>query len=296
MSGNLSHQIEHHLFPDLPSRRYREIAPRVREVFHRYELKYHAAPLVQQVGSAWHKVVRLSLPNGWLQGDDASGTPRARSASCSGARSTSRGARLRPGTPWPRPRPLTPSEGCAGVSHVDMVGGAVQARPFSVRSRSCRERARLRPGSGGRCRVRGRLCSPHPHALGGGSQAITVAAGERLLLTGGHLHRRHQRLPGRLVPVRGRFRGSLSPAYLNNAAGTLDIAPGASRASRRSRWRPGSRSTTRASVTFAGLNINGAAYHPQPGRRDDDGLEPVLAERRRDREQRHASTRRAGST
>ena len=37
MSGNLSHQIEHHLFPDLPSRRYHEIAPRVREVFHRYE-------------------------------------------------------------------------------------------------------------------------------------------------------------------------------------------------------------------------------------------------------------------
>ena len=67
MSGNLSHQIEHHLFPDLPSRRYQEIAPRVREVFHRYELKYHAAPLVQQVGSAWHKVVRLSLPNGWLK-------------------------------------------------------------------------------------------------------------------------------------------------------------------------------------------------------------------------------------
>ena len=27
MSGNLSHQIEHHLFPDLPSNRYYEIAP-----------------------------------------------------------------------------------------------------------------------------------------------------------------------------------------------------------------------------------------------------------------------------
>ena len=67
MSGNLSHQIEHHLFPDLPSRRYAEIAPRVREVFHRYGLNYHAAPLVKQVGSAWHKVLRLSLPNDWLQ-------------------------------------------------------------------------------------------------------------------------------------------------------------------------------------------------------------------------------------
>jgi fatty acid desaturase len=67
MSGNLSHQIEHHLFPDLPSRRYYEIAPRVRAVMQRHGLTYHAAPLVRQVGSAWHKVLRLSLPNGWLK-------------------------------------------------------------------------------------------------------------------------------------------------------------------------------------------------------------------------------------
>ena len=66
MSGNLSHQIEHHIFPDLPSNRYAEIAPRVREVFDRYGLAYNERPLVQQVASAWHRVVRLSLPNGWL--------------------------------------------------------------------------------------------------------------------------------------------------------------------------------------------------------------------------------------
>jgi fatty acid desaturase len=66
MTGNLSHQIEHHLFPDLPSNRYAEIAPRVRDLFDRYGLTYHSAPLPRQVASAWHKVVRLSLPNGWL--------------------------------------------------------------------------------------------------------------------------------------------------------------------------------------------------------------------------------------
>ena len=67
MSGNLSHQIEHHLYPDLPSNRYAEIAPAVREVFDRYGLNYHSAPLPKQVYSAWHKVFRLSLPNdfGW---------------------------------------------------------------------------------------------------------------------------------------------------------------------------------------------------------------------------------------
>ncbi|WP_232678457.1 acyl-CoA desaturase [Nocardioides sp. R-C-SC26] len=72
MSGNLSHQIEHHLFPDLPSNRYVEVAPQVREVFEKYGLNYHTAPMPQQVYSAWHKVVRLSLPNGWL----ATTTPR----------------------------------------------------------------------------------------------------------------------------------------------------------------------------------------------------------------------------
>ncbi|MBZ5737672.1 fatty acid desaturase family protein [Nocardioides mangrovi] len=66
MTGNLSHQIEHHIFPDLPSNRYVEIAPKVREVFDRFGLAYNARPMVKQVASAWHKVVRLSLPNGWL--------------------------------------------------------------------------------------------------------------------------------------------------------------------------------------------------------------------------------------
>jgi linoleoyl-CoA desaturase len=66
MTGNLSHQIEHHLFPDLPSNRYAEIAPKVKALFERYDLAYCARPLPLQVYSAWHKVLRLSLPNGWL--------------------------------------------------------------------------------------------------------------------------------------------------------------------------------------------------------------------------------------
>ena len=66
MSGNLSHQIEHHLFPDLPSNRYAEVAPKVKALFEQYDLSYCTRPLVPQVYSAWHKVFRLSLPNGWL--------------------------------------------------------------------------------------------------------------------------------------------------------------------------------------------------------------------------------------
>jgi len=75
MTGNLSHQIEHHLFPDLPSNRYAEVAPKVKALFDKYDLNYHEAPMPKQVYSAWHKVVRLSLPNGWLETTNARNLP-----------------------------------------------------------------------------------------------------------------------------------------------------------------------------------------------------------------------------
>ncbi len=76
MTGHLSHQIEHHLFPDLPSRRYVEIAPRVQALFEKYDLNYHTNSLPMQVYSAWHKVVRLSLPNGWLATTNPKNAPQ----------------------------------------------------------------------------------------------------------------------------------------------------------------------------------------------------------------------------
>jgi linoleoyl-CoA desaturase len=63
MTGNLSHQVEHHIYPDLPSNRYEQIAPRIRELFDRYDLPYVTGRLPRQVASAWWKVIRLSLPN-----------------------------------------------------------------------------------------------------------------------------------------------------------------------------------------------------------------------------------------
>jgi linoleoyl-CoA desaturase len=76
MTGNLSHQIEHHLFPDLPSNRYAEIAPKVQALFEKYDLTYCARPMPQQVASAWHKVIRLSLPNGWLATTNKKNAPQ----------------------------------------------------------------------------------------------------------------------------------------------------------------------------------------------------------------------------
>ncbi|CAB4748304.1 unannotated protein [freshwater metagenome] len=62
MSGNLSHQIEHHLFPDLPARRYPEVAQQVQEICERYGLTYNTGPLPKQVGSVFKKICRLALP------------------------------------------------------------------------------------------------------------------------------------------------------------------------------------------------------------------------------------------
>ena len=63
MSGNLSHQIEHHLFPDIPSNRYSEIAPRIRDLMERHDLPYVTGSLGKQAASVYWKVVQLSLPN-----------------------------------------------------------------------------------------------------------------------------------------------------------------------------------------------------------------------------------------
>jgi fatty acid desaturase len=64
MSGNLSYQVEHHLFPDLPSSRYQQIAPRVKEVCERYGLPYNTGPFGKQLGSVQRTILRLAFPGG----------------------------------------------------------------------------------------------------------------------------------------------------------------------------------------------------------------------------------------
>ena len=68
LSGNLSHQIEHHLFPDLPANRYAEISVEVREICERYGIPYNSGPLRKQFGSVVRKICRLALPD--RGGDD----------------------------------------------------------------------------------------------------------------------------------------------------------------------------------------------------------------------------------
>jgi linoleoyl-CoA desaturase len=64
MSGNLSYQIEHHIFPDLPSNRYKEIAPKVQEICERYGIGYTTGPLHKQYGQVLKKIVRFAFPGG----------------------------------------------------------------------------------------------------------------------------------------------------------------------------------------------------------------------------------------
>jgi fatty acid desaturase len=77
MSGNVSHQIEHHLFPDLPAHRYAEIAVEVREICERYGLPYNAGPISRQLGGVIKKMMRLALPGG-NSGPVRAGHPRER--------------------------------------------------------------------------------------------------------------------------------------------------------------------------------------------------------------------------
>jgi linoleoyl-CoA desaturase len=64
MTGNLSHQIEHHLFPDLPSNRYAELAVEVRKLCDEYGLPYVTGNLGAQYVQVLRKLNRLALPGG----------------------------------------------------------------------------------------------------------------------------------------------------------------------------------------------------------------------------------------
>ncbi len=93
LSGNLSYQIEHHCYPDIPAHRYGEIAEEVQEICERYELPYNTGPLHSQFGSVVGKIFRLALPGGagpTAAAREAASNPRAVAAS-NGRTSTAQG-------------------------------------------------------------------------------------------------------------------------------------------------------------------------------------------------------------
>ena len=101
MSGNLSHQIEHHLFPDIPAHRYAEISVEVQEICERYGLPYNSGPLRKQFGSVVRKICRLALPGGGSGEPGPQPIRSPRTTSRSGARSAT------PSSPPSAPRTST---------------------------------------------------------------------------------------------------------------------------------------------------------------------------------------------
>ena len=78
MSGNLCHQIEHHLYPDLPSNRLYEVSLRVQQICERYDLPYTTGPFLVQYAKTWRTIAKLSVPDKFLR-DTADDAPETRS-------------------------------------------------------------------------------------------------------------------------------------------------------------------------------------------------------------------------
>ncbi|MEU0494519.1 fatty acid desaturase [Mycobacterium sp. NPDC006124] len=126
MSGNLCYQIEHHLFPDLPSNRLHEISARVRRICDDYDLPYTTGSFVVQYAKSWRTIAKLSLPDRFLNdtehdapetrsermfdglgphfaGTDASGRRRGLRTAIAAVRNSSSGGRRRKPSPTAYP-------------------------------------------------------------------------------------------------------------------------------------------------------------------------------------------------
>jgi fatty acid desaturase len=95
-TGNLCYQIEHHVFPDLPSNRYAQIAVRVRALCDKYDLPYTSGSLVRQYLLTLRTIHKLALPDGWLRAtcDDAPETASERKFGLGAAPATRSGGRI----------------------------------------------------------------------------------------------------------------------------------------------------------------------------------------------------------
>lgn len=63
LSGNLSHQVEHHLFPDMPANRYEQVGPQIKALCEEFGVHYNEASFMKQFGTVWVRLAKCSLPN-----------------------------------------------------------------------------------------------------------------------------------------------------------------------------------------------------------------------------------------
>ncbi|MDO4761240.1 MAG: acyl-CoA desaturase [Corynebacterium sp.] len=69
LSGNLNYQIEHHLFPDMPSNRLAEAGEKVRALCSEFHLPYNVDSFPAQLFKVQKTLLKLTLPNKYLLAD-----------------------------------------------------------------------------------------------------------------------------------------------------------------------------------------------------------------------------------
>ncbi len=62
MSGHLSLQVEHHLFPNIPAHRYVEMAPKVEAIAKKHGIPYNKKPFWKQYATVVQRILAHSLP------------------------------------------------------------------------------------------------------------------------------------------------------------------------------------------------------------------------------------------
>ncbi|AOY86709.1 acyl-CoA desaturase [Marinobacter salinus] len=63
LSGHLSYQVEHHVFPDLPAHRYPEISEKVQSVCRNHDIQYNTGSFARQYGTVLKRIIAYSLPD-----------------------------------------------------------------------------------------------------------------------------------------------------------------------------------------------------------------------------------------
>ena len=69
LSGNLNYQIEHHLYPDMPSNRLSEIGAEVEKIAKEFGLPYNTDSFARQFLQVQRTILKLTLPNSWLRAE-----------------------------------------------------------------------------------------------------------------------------------------------------------------------------------------------------------------------------------
>jgi linoleoyl-CoA desaturase len=63
MTGNLSHQIEHHMYPELPANRYAALGEHVRRICAAYGQHYNTGSLPRQFAQVVWRLLRHAFPS-----------------------------------------------------------------------------------------------------------------------------------------------------------------------------------------------------------------------------------------